>query len=96
MGSIVLAGRENAIIDGQQRFSTLTLLLIYLNNRIKNMGESYRLIEEMIYSESYGKESFNIDVDDRQDCMRAIFHNEPYDITDANESVKIYMEDSMI
>lgn len=88
MGSIVLAGRENAIIDGQQRFSTLTLLLIYLNNRIKNMGESYRLIEEMIYSESYGKESFNIDVDDRQDCMRAIFHNEPYDIIDANESVK--------
>ena len=32
MGSIVLAGRENAIIDGQQRFSTLTLILIYLNN----------------------------------------------------------------
>lgn len=29
MGSIVLVGRENAIIDGQQRFSTLTLLLIY-------------------------------------------------------------------
>ena len=31
MGSIVLAGRENAIIDGQQRFSSLTLLLMYLN-----------------------------------------------------------------
>lgn len=30
MGSIVLAGRENAIIDGQQRFSSLTLLLMYL------------------------------------------------------------------
>ena len=28
MGSIVLAGRENAIIDGQQRFSSLTLLLM--------------------------------------------------------------------
>ena len=26
MGSVVLAGRENAIIDGQQRFSSLTLL----------------------------------------------------------------------
>lgn len=33
MGSIVLAGRENTIIDGQQRFSSLTLLLTYLNNR---------------------------------------------------------------
>lgn len=37
MGSIVLAGRENAIIDGQQRFSSLTLLLMYLNNRLKSM-----------------------------------------------------------
>lgn len=37
MGSIVLAGRENAIIDGQQRFSSLTLLLMYLNNRLKTM-----------------------------------------------------------
>lgn len=88
MGSIVLAGRENAIIDGQQRFSTLTLLLIYLNNRIKDMGKSYNVIKEMIYSESYGKESFNIDVEDRQDCMIAIFNNEPFDATEANESVK--------
>ena len=35
MGSIVLAGRENAIVDGQQRLTSLTLLLIYLNNRLK-------------------------------------------------------------
>ena len=41
MGSIVLAGRENAIIDGQQRFSSLTLLLMYLNNRLKSIGQSY-------------------------------------------------------
>lgn len=34
MGSIVLAGRENAIIDGQQRFSSLTLdqLITYIPN----------------------------------------------------------------
>ena len=41
MGSIVLAGKENAIIDGQQRFSTLTLLLIYLNNRLTAINRSY-------------------------------------------------------
>ena len=34
MGSVVLAGRENAIIDGQQRLSSLSLLLIYLRRRI--------------------------------------------------------------
>ena len=38
MGSIILAGRENAIIDGQQRLSSLTLLLMYLNNRLKAAG----------------------------------------------------------
>ena len=36
MGSIVLAGRENAIIDGQQRFSSLTLLLSTLLQTIMN------------------------------------------------------------
>ena len=73
MGSIVLAGRENAIIDGQQRFSSLTLLLMYLNNRLKKIGQSYNMIETMIFSESFGTKSFNINVEDRQECMEAIF-----------------------
>ena len=38
MGSVVLAGRENAIIDGQQRLSSLSLLLIYLRRRLLGMG----------------------------------------------------------
>ncbi len=88
MGSIVLAGRENAIIDGQQRFSSLTLLLMYLNNRLKAISQSYNMIEMMIFSESFGTKSFNINVDDRHDCMEAIFKDEPYDITNVGESVK--------
>lgn len=92
MGSIVLAGRENAIIDGQQRFSTLTLLLIYLNNRLKAINEDYPMIEQMIFSEAYGKKSFNIDVEDRFECMDAIFNNKPFDTTEVNESVKNLFE----
>lgn len=88
MGSIVLAGRENAIIDGQQRFSSLTLLLMYLNNRLKAVGQSYNMIETMIFSESFGTKSFNINVDDRQDCMNAIFNDKDFDITDSGESIK--------
>ena len=88
MGSIVLAGRENAIIDGQQRFSSLTLLLMYLNNRLKSIGQSYNMIETMIFSESFGSKSFNINVDDRQDCMNAIFNDTDFDITGVGESVK--------
>lgn len=88
MGSIVLAGRENAIIDGQQRFSSLTLLLMYLNNRLKKKGITERMIEGMIFSESYGSNSFNIAVDDRDECMNAIFENKEFDISNAGESVK--------
>ena len=73
MGSVVLAGRENAIIDGQQRLSSLTLLMIYLNNRLKRLGQSHKVIGEMIYSESYGVASFNINVEDRQACMKALY-----------------------
>lgn len=88
MGSIVLAGRENAIIDGQQRFSSLTLLLMYLNNRLRALGQNYGMIEQMIFSEAYGTKSFNINVEDRSDCMNAIFNDQPFDTTDVGESVK--------
>lgn len=88
MGSIVLAGRENAIIDGQQRFSSLTLLLMYLNNRFRTFGQNYSMIEQMIFSEAYGTKSFNINVEDRADCMNAIFNDQPFDTTDVGESVR--------
>ena len=88
MGSIVLAGRENAIIDGQQRFSSLTLLLMYLNNRLRSLGQNYSMIEQMIFSEAYGTKSFNINVEDRAACMNAIFNDQPFDTTDVGESVK--------
>lgn len=42
----------------------------------------------MIFSESFGSKSFNINVDDRQDCMNAIFNDTDFDITGAGESVK--------
>ena len=88
MGSIVLAGRENAIIDGQQRFSSLTLLLMYLNNRLRVTGQSYSVIVQMIFSEAYVTKSFNINVDDRAECMNAIFNDKTFDTTGVGESVK--------
>ncbi len=88
MGSIVLAGRENAIIDGQQRFTSLTLLLIYLNNRLKASGQKYNMIETMIFSESFGTKSFNINVPEREECMEAIFNGQEFDITSKSESVR--------
>lgn len=85
MGSIVLAGNENAIVDGQQRLSSLTLLLMYLKNR-----QPSNVINAMIFSEKFGEKSFNIDVPERQECMTAIYENklDTFDPTGASESVK--------
>lgn len=98
MGSIVLTknekasvdGHENAIIDGQQRLTSLTLLLMYLNNRLKNTDQSNDMLENMIFSEAFGVKSFNLNVDDRQECMEAIFNakdmGKDFDTTGCGES----------
>lgn len=90
MGSIVLAGDGKAIIDGQQRLTSLTLFLIYLYNKIKDVDdEVHSLIKPLIYSIKYGKKSFNIQVDEREECMNAIFNNQYFDVgNEKNESVK--------
>ena len=87
MGSIILAGDENALVDGQQRLSSLTLLLTYLNNRLTKRSN---VIDSMIFSELYDKKSFNINVPERQNCMTAIYENalETFDDSNASESVK--------
>ena len=88
MGSIVLTGRENAIIDGQQRLTSLTLLLMYLRKRLQEIGQNYSTIDGMIYSEAFGKKSFNINVEEREECLTAIFNNGEYNYNGLNESVR--------
>ena len=90
MGSIVIAGKENAIIDGQQRLSSLTLLLMYLNNRLRSIEKSHEELAAMIFSSRFGKKSFNINVPERQACMDAIYNDklESFERTNAPESVQ--------
>ena len=87
MGSIVLAGRDNAIIDGQQRLTSLTLLLMYLRRRLLENKEAYSTVDGMIFSEAFGRRSFNISVDDREECLTAIFNDKEFNYTGKNESV---------
>ena len=91
MGSVVLAGRENAIIDGQQRLTSLTLLLLFLRTKMKENGQNYSTVDGMIYSEAFGKKSFNINVDEREDVLNAIYNNIDYKYDGKNESVKNIM-----
>lgn len=87
MGSVVLAGRDNAIIDGQQRLTSLSLLLIYLHRRLNQLGVSNQTVNQMIFSESFGTASFNISVKDREPCLIALNDGREFDTTGYGESV---------
>lgn len=88
MGSVVLAGRENAIIDGQQRLTSLTLVLLYLKNKLKEKNLKHDTIDGMIYSEAFGRKSFNINVEEREEVLTSIYNNVEYNYEGKNESVK--------
>lgn len=83
MGEIVLSkksGKRNSIIDGQQRITSLTLLLIYLlrtYGEIKNFPEG---IEKLIYDDYYGEQLFNLDVEERNECMLSLYEHGEYKV----------------
>ena len=95
MGCIICTGGSpNKIIDGQQRLTSLTLLLIYLNNLQKEQAsKGFRCVQfdDMIFDDHFGTKSFNIDVDDRQLCLHALIGN---DVTyqPENESAQNMMD----
>ncbi|KAI3608370.1 hypothetical protein D8I24_1208 [Cupriavidus necator H850] len=89
LGSIVISqpDEKKQIVDGQQRLTSLTLLLIYLHNIQKDRSDTVT-IEKMIFSEEYGEKSFNLDIPERNECMNALFDGTPYDAVDQVESIQ--------
>ncbi len=83
LGSVIISKRDgkNFIIDGQQRLTSLTLFLMLLNN-LQRSHEDKVDIGELIVSEKYGTQSFNILVEERLPVMSAILNEEPIDIDD--------------
>ncbi len=95
LGPIIISRKNgtNSIVDGQQRLTTLTLLLIYINNlqtETLKSDPSLRQVEikSLIFSEKFGAKSFNIDVDERAACMEALFNNSPFNPEGIIESVR--------
>ncbi len=89
LGSIILSDKNNQsyIVDGQQRLTTLTLMLIYLNH-LQAARDARVSVDDLIYSEAFGDQSFNIDVDERAPALRSLFRGESIDPTDQPESVR--------
>lgn len=89
LGSIIISHKNNKnfVIDGQQRLTSLSLLLIYLQ-RLQEDRDDQIDLKDLIFSEKYGKRSFNLDVEDRNACMEALFSGTSFDPTGKSESVQ--------
>ena len=88
LGPFVLSEKagKRSIIDGQQRLTSLTLILVFLNNLQKTYGLD-EAVEGMIFSEKFGKKSFNIDVPERTACLQSLFEKGEYALpSDADAS----------
>src|ERR1035437_8402249 len=88
LGSIIVSDKDGQkfIIDGQQRLTTLTLLLIYQQHEIKDV-EHKGQIADLIFSQKFGKRSFNLDIPERTPCMEALYKGDEFSDADGPESV---------
>lgn len=89
LGSIIISKKDSAsyIVDGQQRLTSLTLLLILLRTLQQGRAEQVN-IDELIVSEKYGQKSFNLHVDERAPVMEALYEGQSFDPNDRSESVQ--------
>lgn len=75
MGPIVLCVDDKgdlSIIDGQQRLTSLTLLLIYLNhlqNKLELIDDLIKDVESYLYVKKGGKKTLVINVENRNDVI---------------------------
>lgn len=88
LGSVIISKKEGAnfIVDGQQRLTSLTLLLLYLRSLQQGRSDQVN-VDELILSEQYGEKSYNLDVDERKPCMEALYMGAPFDPTGRSESI---------
>jgi hypothetical protein len=89
LGSIIISKKESSsfIVDGQQRLTSLTLLLVLLRN-LQSDSEVKVPIDALIFGEKFGAKSFNIAVDERIPAMEALYAGEQIDVSDRAESVQ--------
>ncbi len=89
LGSIVISSKngQRYIVDGQQRLTSLTLLLIYLHNLQLERADQVD-VTKLIFSEKFGRKSFNLEVPERMACMEALYNGQPYDAGESSESVR--------
>jgi len=88
LGSVIISDkdRHKFIIDGQQRLTTLTLLLMFLHHLLEDTDQKGQ-IADLVFSLKHGTRSFNLNVPERAECMDALYRGEEYTEPDPPESI---------
>ena len=92
LGAVVITEDEHSIIDGQQRLTTLLLVLMSL----RELSDNKRLNDKLaplIRTNTSAGESFGVEVEERKACMAAIYDRgasggEEFDSDASAESVR--------
>ena len=71
------------IVDGQQRLTTITLLLIYLHHQLRD-DDDIQNCRSYIYSSKGGKKSFNLNVPEREKCLDGLLNGANYTVSDSD------------
>ncbi len=75
---------KKSIIDGQQRITSITLLLIYLTHLQKENPKKVKIVD-LIFSERYDEKSFNMSDEGRESCLKALFEEGDYEVKESDD-----------
>jgi uncharacterized protein with ParB-like and HNH nuclease domain len=91
LGSIIVSKRngKNYLVDGQQRVTSLSLLLIYLHHHANEQGlQVVGSLAPLIYSDNLGSPCFNLDIQERLPVIEALFKGEDFSPDGKDESIQ--------
>lgn len=91
LGSIIVSKRngKNYLIDGQQRVTSLTLLLICLYRAAKAQSlPVVQTLAPLIFSDNLGQPKFNLDIPERLPVIQALFEGQPFSAGGKDESIQ--------
>jgi uncharacterized protein with ParB-like and HNH nuclease domain len=89
LGAVITSEKEGRrfLIDGQQRLTTLSLLLIFLLRSLPG-SEDQANIRPLIYAEKYGTKAFTIDVEEREALLQTLLNGETFEVGSASDAVR--------
>lgn len=79
MGPVVLYREKTTfvIVDGQQRLTSFTLLVIYLihlqNNILKSNPKRIQNLSEYVFSQPFERETLNLEIKEREAILKGLF-----------------------